>query len=66
MSNHGSPPNTETNNPEEHKKSLKRSWKSSGPVAKLTVVFAGIAAMSTTVYAIFSIGQWWIMSRQGD
>jgi hypothetical protein len=39
---------------QDKKKSLKRSWKASGPVAKLTVVFSGIAALSTFVYAIFA------------
>jgi hypothetical protein len=38
----------------EHKKSLRRSWKSSGPVAKLTVVFAGIAACATLLYVIIA------------
>ena len=42
-----------TENPKSDKgKSLKRSWKASGPVAKLTVVFSGIAALATVVYAI--------------
>jgi len=48
----------------EHKKSLKRSWRSSGPVAKLTVVFAGIAALSTAIYSIFAGGQLLIMRGQ--
>jgi len=55
---------SESNDPNDQPKSLKRSWKSSGPVAKLTVVFAGIAALSTCVYAIFSAGQWGVMSGQ--
>jgi len=48
---------------QEHGKSLKRSWKASGPVAKLTCIFAGVAALSTTVYAIFGILQWSVMSN---
>ena len=51
---------------QEQTKSLKRSWKSSGPVAKLTVVFAGIAALSTTIYAIFAGGQLLVMHGQLD
>jgi hypothetical protein len=47
---------------EEHKKSWRRSWRTSGPVAKLTVVFAGLGAASTTIYAIFAIAQWIVMS----
>jgi hypothetical protein len=62
-SNH---PDAQTQDSEEHKKSFKRSWKSSGPVAKLTVVFAGIAAMSTTIYAIFAGGQLLVMRGQLD
>lgn len=54
----------QTGETEEQSKSLRRSWKSSGPVAKLTVVFAGIAALSTTFYAVFSAGQWWVMGSQ--
>lgn len=57
-------PKPQANDLDDQPKSLRRSWKSSGPVAKLTVVFAGIAALSTCVYAIFSAGQWWVMSGQ--
>jgi len=48
----------------EHKKSLRRSWKSSGPVAKLTVIFAGMAALATLAYALFSGWQLKVMSGQ--
>ena len=48
----------------EHKKSLRRSWRTSGPVAKLTAVFSGIAAAATLVYAIAAIAQLIVMSRQ--
>ena len=48
----------------EHKKSLRRSWRTSGPVAKLTVVFSGIAAGATVIYAIVAIGQFVVMNRQ--
>jgi hypothetical protein len=48
----------------ERKKSLRRSWKSSGPVAKLTVVFAGIAAAASLTYAFTSIWQLSVMSGQ--
>lgn len=34
------------------KKSLVRSWKSSGPVARLTLVFTGITALAGVVYII--------------
>jgi hypothetical protein len=61
VSNKGNQPRAEINDSEEHKKSLRRSWASSGPVAKLTVIFAGIAALSTGVYTVFAMGQWRIM-----
>ena len=48
----------------EEKKSLKRSWKTSGPVAKLTCVFSGIAAVSTFVYALFAIPQLIVLGGQ--
>jgi hypothetical protein len=38
----------------DHKKSFRRSWRSSGPVAKLTVVCAGIVALATVLYAGFA------------
>jgi hypothetical protein len=41
----------------DQKKSLRRSWKSSGQVAKLTAVFAGIAAGATFIYAIAAVWQ---------
>lgn|SRR5208282_2921762 len=46
----------------EDRKSLRRSWRASGPVAKWTVSFAGVAAFSTVVYAIFAMLQWRVMS----
>jgi hypothetical protein len=51
---------------DDQKKSLRRSWKSSGPVAKLTVVFAGIAAAATVTYAIIAGWQLCVMSGQLD
>jgi hypothetical protein len=66
MADNGNQTNTQTQDSEEHEKSLKRSWKSSGPVAKLTVVFAGIAALSTSIYAIVACGQLWVMHGQLD
>jgi len=41
----------------DQQKSLRRSWKSSGPVARLTAVFAGVAALATVVYAFASVWQ---------
>jgi len=41
----------------DQQRSLRRSWKSSGPVAKLTAVFAGVAALATVVYAFASVWQ---------
>ncbi len=64
MADNGNQTSTQTEDSDEHKKSLKRSWKSSGPVAKLTVVFAGIAALSTTIYAIVAGGQLSVMRGQ--
>src|SRR6266566_9546589 len=64
MADNGNQTSTQTEDSDEHKKSLKRSWKSSGPVAKLTVVFAGIAALSTTIYAIVAGGQLLVMRGQ--
>lgn len=49
---------------QEHKKSWRRSWRTSGPVAKLTVVFSGIAAGATVIYAIAAIFQFIAMSGQ--
>ncbi len=49
---------------EEHKKSLRRSWKTSGPVAKLTCVFSGIAAASTLVYALLAGWQLSVLGGQ--
>lgn len=49
---------------QEHKKSLRRSWRTSGPVAKVTAVFSGVAACATAVYAIFAILQWIAISDQ--
>jgi hypothetical protein len=48
----------------DHKKSLRRSWRTSGPVARLTVVFSGIAAAATVIYAIVAFGQFIVMNRQ--
>jgi len=59
---------TKTNNPDdqdgtsqnfaepdhERRKSLRKSWKASGPVAKLTVVFAGISAGATILYCVIA------------
>ena len=64
MADNGNQTGAQTQDSDEHKKSLKRSWKSSGPVAKLTVVFAGIAALSTTIYAIVAGGQLLVMRGQ--
>jgi hypothetical protein len=64
MADERSQGNPQKDDPEDHKKSLKRSWKSSGPVARLTVVFAGIAALSTAVYALFAGGQLVVMQWQ--
>src|SRR6266481_4525832 len=64
MADNGNQTNAQTQDSDEHKKSLKRSWKSSGPVAKLTVVFAGIAALSTNIYAIVTGGQLSVMRGQ--
>ncbi len=52
------------NDEQEQKKSLRRSWKSSGPIAKLGVVFAGIAAVATVIYALITGSQLFVMSRQ--
>lgn len=41
----------------EQPKSWQRSWRSSGPVAKLTVAFAGFAAGATIIYAFASVWQ---------
>lgn len=46
---------------ETRKKSLKRSWASSGPVARLTCVFAGIAALATVAYAFIAAWQLYVM-----
>src|SRR5689334_4437622 len=64
MADNSNTTNSQTQDTDEHKKSLKRSWKSSGPVAKLTVVFAGIAALSTTIYALVAGGQLLVMKWQ--
>jgi hypothetical protein len=48
----------------DEKKSLRRSWKSSGPVAKLTVVFAGVAAAATVAYVLIAASQLYVMSGQ--
>ena len=48
----------------EQKKSLRRSWKTSGPVAKFTVVFAGIAALATVTYAGITGWQLYLMRSQ--
>jgi hypothetical protein len=37
-----------------NKKSFSRSWRSSGPVAKLTVICTGIVAIATVTYAVFA------------
>jgi len=66
MTDPGNHTNAQHQDSQEQKKSLKRSWKSSGPVAKLTVVFAGIAALSTTIYAIVAGGQLLVMRGQLD
>jgi hypothetical protein len=57
MADNGDQSKPQGDAPEERQKSLKRSWRSSGPVAELTVVFAGIAALSTSIYAIVAWGQ---------
>jgi hypothetical protein len=44
---------TQSSDPD-HKKSLRRSWRSSGPVAKLTVICTGIVAIATVTYAVFA------------
>jgi hypothetical protein len=51
---------------EDQKKSLRRSWKSSGPVARTAVVFAGVAAAATCLYAGVAIWQLRVMSGQLD
>jgi hypothetical protein len=38
----------------DHKKSLRRSWRSSQPTTKLTIIFTGVMALATTLYMIFS------------
>src|SRR5580692_10684934 len=48
----------------EHQKSLRRSWRTSGPVAKLSAVFSGVAAGATAIYAIAAIFQFIAMSGQ--
>jgi hypothetical protein len=40
-------------NGKEHQ-SLRRSWRASEPTAKLTIVFTGVIAIATALYAIFS------------
>jgi hypothetical protein len=40
-----------------HKKSFRKSWRSSGPVAKLTVIFAGLAAAAGIGYVGVTIWQ---------
>jgi hypothetical protein len=65
MPDHDGHSNHESNGTDqEHKKSLRRSWRTSGPVAKLTVIFSGIAAGATAVYAIAAIFQFIAMSGQ--
>ncbi len=46
------------------KKSLRRSWAASGPVAKLTAVFAGVAAVATVIYTAAAVRQLIVMSGQ--
>jgi hypothetical protein len=55
---------TTTNNEPDKKRSLRRSWKASGPVAKWTVIFAGMAALATLTYAAIAGWQLFIMGRQ--
>jgi len=55
---------TETLDEQPRKKSFKRSWTSSGPVAKLTVIFAGVAAAATLVYAGIAWYQLHVMGGQ--
>lgn len=38
----------------DHKKSFRRRWRSSGPVAKLTLICTGIVAIATVTYAVFA------------
>jgi hypothetical protein len=38
----------------ERKKSLRRSWRSSSPITKLTVIFTGVIAVATVLYCLFS------------
>ena len=38
----------------DHKKSLRRSWRSASPVTKLTVIFTGVIAVATVMYCGFS------------
>lgn len=58
MDNKGNSKNKGSDTPDsDQPKSLRRSWKSSGPVAKTTAVFAGVAALATVVYAFASVWQ---------
>ncbi len=47
--------NSKTNqSDEEHRKSLRRSWRSASPITKLEVVFAGVIAACTFLYCLFA------------
>jgi len=56
--------NTVSRQSHNEKKSLRRSWKSSGPVAKWAVIFAGVAALASVTYAIIAGSQLGVMSGQ--
>ena len=51
---------------EEHKKSFLRSWRSSSPVSRLTLIFSGLAAVGGVAYALISAGQLGVMRDQLD
>jgi hypothetical protein len=39
---------------DEHRKSLRRSWRAASPITKLELVFAGIIATATVLYSMFA------------
>ncbi|MEN3325587.1 MAG: hypothetical protein V7638_394 [Acidobacteriota bacterium] len=50
----------------DHKKSYRRSWRSSQPTTKLTIIFTGVMALATALYMIFSGWQLYEIRSGGE
>lgn len=50
----------------DHKKSYRRSWRSSQPTTKLMIIFTGVMALATTLYMVFSGWQLYEIRSGGE